>query len=90
MPIIQNHTKQRLTAGELTIGFGIRQARTVDIAKIIGSCGYDWLSIDMEHNTMGIDTATQICVAALDAGAARGGYCGVVSGGSGGLQPQWV
>ena len=68
MPIIQNHTKQRLTAGELTIGFGIRQARTVDIAKIIGSCGYDWLSIDMEHNTMGIDTATQICVAALDAG----------------------
>ena len=68
MPIIQNHTKQRLTAGELTLGFGIRQARTVDIAMILKSCGYDWFSVDMEHNTMDVDTATQICVAALDTG----------------------
>jgi len=68
MRIVRNTTKEKLKKGELTIGFGLRQARTVDIAKIIESCGYDWLSIDMEHNTMGIDTATQICVAALDAG----------------------
>ena len=30
--------------------------------------GYDWLFIDMEHNSMGIDIASQISVSAQDAG----------------------
>ena len=34
----------------------------------MATCGYDWLFIDMEHNAMDIDTATQISVAAQDAG----------------------
>jgi 2-keto-3-deoxy-L-rhamnonate aldolase RhmA len=47
---------------------GLRQARTVDIARIAQTCDFDWLFIDMEHNSMSVDTAPQICVAALDAG----------------------
>ncbi len=68
MGLIQNYTKQKLSAGQLTIGFGIRQARTVDIAKIAKTCGFDWIFIDMEHSTMEVDIVAQICVAALDAG----------------------
>ena len=68
MAVIKNLTKERLRAGELTIGMGLRQARTVDIAKIARVCGYDWLFIDMEHNAMSMETAAQISVAALDAG----------------------
>jgi 2-keto-3-deoxy-L-rhamnonate aldolase RhmA len=68
MGMIQNYAKQKLNAGQLTIGFGIRQARTVDIAKIAKTCGFDWLFIDMEHSTMEVDVVSQICVAALDAG----------------------
>lgn len=65
---ITNTTKQRLAAGELALGVGLRQARTVDIAKAMKTAGFDWLFIDMEHNAMGIDIATQIAVAAQDTG----------------------
>ena len=67
---ITNTAKSRLEAGELALGIGLRQARTVDIGKIMKTCGYDWLFIDMEHNSMSIDTAAQISVAAQDAGIA--------------------
>ena len=32
------------------------------------TCGYDWLFIDLEHNSMDIDMATQISMAAQDTG----------------------
>jgi len=65
---ITNHAKQRLEAGELSLGVGLRQARSVDIGKAMKTAGYDWLFIDMEHNTMDVDMACQISVAAQDAG----------------------
>ncbi len=65
---IPNVAKQRLEAGGLALGVGLRQARTVDIARAMKTAGFDWLFIDMEHNAMDLDTATQISVAAQDAG----------------------
>lgn len=65
---IRNTAKEKLASGELVLGVGLRQARTVDVAKIMKTAGFDWLFIDMEHNAMGIDIATQIAVAAQDAG----------------------
>ncbi len=65
---IPNTVRERLSAGELCLGMGLRQARTVDIGRILAACGYDFAFIDMEHNTMGIDTAAQIAVACHDAG----------------------
>ncbi len=68
MKVIANHAKARLQQGELALGMGLRQARTVDIAQIAQSCDFDWLFIDMEHNSMSVDTAAQICQAALAVG----------------------
>jgi len=68
MSIIANHAKRRLAAGELSLGMGLRQARTVDIATIAKTCDFDWLFVDMEHNSMDVDTAAQISMAALSAG----------------------
>jgi 2-keto-3-deoxy-L-rhamnonate aldolase RhmA len=68
MPAIANTVRERLTAGQLAIGMGLRQARTVDIGRIMAACGFDFAFIDMEHNSMGIDTAAQIAVASHDAG----------------------
>ena len=68
MKTLKNPARERLEAGEVSLGIGLRQARTVDIGKAMATCGYDWLFIDMEHNAMDIDTATQISVAAQDAG----------------------
>lgn len=65
---LKNHALDKLRAGELSLGVGLRQARTVDIGKIMKTAGFDWLFIDMEHNAMDVDMAVQICVAAQDAG----------------------
>ena len=67
---VHNVARERLDAGELAIGIGLRQARTVDIGKIMKACGFDFLFIDTEHNSMSVDTAVQISVAAQDAGIA--------------------
>jgi len=68
MGIVVNQAKKRLAGGELALGMGLRQARTVDIATIARTCGFDWLFIDMEHNSMDVDTAAQIAMASLGAG----------------------
>ena len=67
MHIVPNHAKRCLDEGKLSLGMGLRQARTVDIADVARECGFDWLLVDMEHNSMSLDTAAQICAAALNA-----------------------
>jgi 2-keto-3-deoxy-L-rhamnonate aldolase RhmA len=67
---LRNAARDRLDQGELALGVILRQARTVDIAPIMKAAGYDWLFLDLEHNSMDLDTAVQIAVAALGAGIA--------------------
>lgn len=68
MAHLRNPARERLESGGVAIGMGLRHTRNVDIAKIAVGAGYDWLFIDLEHNTMSIETAQQIASAALDAG----------------------
>lgn len=68
MTTIKNVAKERLVAGELAIGIGLRQSRTVDIAKAMKTAGFDWLFLDQEHSMMGLDDAAAISCAAQDAG----------------------
>ncbi|MEM9029576.1 MAG: aldolase/citrate lyase family protein [Pseudomonadota bacterium] len=70
MVAVENVAKSKLEAGDLVLGVGLRQSRTVDVGKAMKLAGFDWLFIDLEHNSMHIDTASQIAVAALDAGIA--------------------
>jgi len=65
---VPNHALRQLRAGKLAVGLGLRQARTVDIAQIAKTAGFDWLFIDCEHNSMGTDTAAQIACASLGVG----------------------
>ena len=68
MSTVANHALRQLRAGKLAIGMGLRQARTVDIAQIAITAGFDWLFIDCEHNSMDLDTAAQIAAASLAVG----------------------
>ena len=68
MSVVPNHALRQLRAGKLAIGLGLRQARTVDTAQIAAACGFDWLFIDCEHNSMDPDTAAQIAAASLAVG----------------------
>jgi 2-keto-3-deoxy-L-rhamnonate aldolase RhmA len=70
MSVIRNPAKQRLLNGEIALGLGLWLARAPYIAKIAKITGHDWIYIDMEHNGMSIETALDICAAALDAGVA--------------------
>ena len=68
MTVVVNHALRQLREGKLAIGLGLRQARTVDIAQIAKTSGFDWLFIDCEHNSMNVDTAAQIAAASLAVG----------------------
>jgi len=70
MTAFKNPARERLEKGELALGCGVRLARTVDIARMMATSGFDWLFVDMEHGSIGLDTAAQMAVAALDAGIA--------------------
>jgi 2-keto-3-deoxy-L-rhamnonate aldolase RhmA len=59
---------RQLRAGKLAIGLGVNQARTVGIATIAKTAGFDWLFIDCEHGSLDTDTASQLSTAALTAG----------------------
>src|SRR5581483_3174189 len=63
-----NRMQERLARGEVALCMATRLARTVEIAMIAESCGFDAFFIDMEHCTISLDAAAQICVAALPAG----------------------
>jgi 2-keto-3-deoxy-L-rhamnonate aldolase RhmA len=68
MTAIPNHALRQLRAGKLAIGLGVNQARTVGIATLAKTAGYDWLFIDGEHGSLDGDTIAQISTAALAAG----------------------
>ena len=68
MTAIPNHALRQLRAGKLAIGLGVNQARTVGIATLAKTAGFDWLFIDGEHGSLDGDTIAQISTAALAAG----------------------
>ena len=62
--------RARLATGGVASGLVVAHSRTPTIARIAASCGYHWLFIDLEHGATSLEIASQICVAALDAGIA--------------------
>jgi 2-keto-3-deoxy-L-rhamnonate aldolase RhmA len=68
MTAVQNLARERLERGELSLGVGIRVLRSVEVAKAMKTAGFDWLFIDLEHGALSIETASQMCLAGLDAG----------------------
>jgi 2-keto-3-deoxy-L-rhamnonate aldolase RhmA len=63
-----NRMQERLARGEIALCMATRLVRTAEIAMIAESCGLDALFVDMEHSTITLDAAAQICVAALPLG----------------------
>ena len=70
MTALRNPAREKLEAGELALGFSIKMVRSVEVAGAAKAAGFDWLFLDCEHGTLGLDAAAQIAAAALDAGIA--------------------
>jgi 2-keto-3-deoxy-L-rhamnonate aldolase RhmA len=67
-PVIRNQMKEKLARGEVVASMTVRLSRSIEIAQIAKSAGFDTLYVDMEHNTLSIDTTCQICIAAQQIG----------------------
>jgi 2-keto-3-deoxy-L-rhamnonate aldolase RhmA len=66
--ILRNHAKEKLARGEVVASMTVRLSRTIEIAQIAATAGFDTIYVDMEHNTLSIDATCQICIAAQQIG----------------------
>ncbi len=63
-----NPVKNALKAGQLQIGCGFQQIRSVEVARILAAAGFDWTFLDGEHGGFGIETIQDLCRACVTAG----------------------
>lgn len=68
MPVIENAMKKKLKAGENVFSFNLVVSRYPAVTWIGKECGFDWLFIDTEHNSMDLDTVSALCLSALPIG----------------------
>lgn len=66
--LLRNIVKERLARNELVASMIIRLVRSVEVAGIARTAGFDSVYIDLEHSTISLDTAGQICLACLPLG----------------------
>ena len=66
--ILRNHMKEKLGRGEVVASMTVRFVRSIEIAAIAKTAGFDTLYVDLEHNTLSIDTCCQICISAQQIG----------------------
>lgn len=68
--ILRNNVKDKLARDEVVASMTVRLVRTVEIARIARTAGFDTLYIDLEHSSFSLETCGQICIAALEVGIA--------------------
>ncbi|EKV06092.1 Phosphoenolpyruvate/pyruvate domain-containing protein [Penicillium digitatum] len=65
MSVFINSLVEKTTAGHLCTAFGIKLNRNPQIVQLAKNAGFDSLFIDLEHSTLSIDDASQLCCAGL-------------------------
>ncbi|HVV61018.1 MAG TPA: aldolase/citrate lyase family protein [Pseudolabrys sp.] len=68
--IVRNNVKEKLARNEVVASMTVRLVRGVEVARIAKTAGFDMLYVDMEHSSFSLETTSQICLAALNAGIA--------------------
>src|SRR6266436_4192646 len=66
--ILKNNVKAKLARGEVVASMTVRLSRSIEIARIAKTAGFDMLYIDLEHSPLTMDATGQICMACLDIG----------------------
>lgn len=65
---ITNKVKEKLARDEVVSSMTVRLCRTIEVAQIAATAGFDTLYVDVEHNGYSFDITGQICMAALAVG----------------------
>jgi 2-keto-3-deoxy-L-rhamnonate aldolase RhmA len=68
--VARNNVKEKLARGELVASMTVRLSRSVEIARIAKTAGFDTIYVDVEHSSLSLETTSQICIAALEIGIA--------------------
>jgi 4-hydroxy-2-oxoheptanedioate aldolase len=68
--ILRNNVKEKLKRDEVVASMTVRLVRTIEIARIARTAGFDSLYVDLEHSSFSLETCGQICMAAVEAGIA--------------------
>jgi 2-keto-3-deoxy-L-rhamnonate aldolase RhmA len=66
--LLRNPVKEKLARGEVVSSMTVRLCRSIEIARIAKTAGFDMLYIDLEHSPLTLDTTGQICMSCLDLG----------------------
>src|SRR6266545_6106745 len=64
--ILRNNVKEKLARDEVVASMTVRLVRSVEIARIARTAGFDTLYVDLEHSSFSLETTSQICMAALE------------------------
>jgi len=67
---LRNNVKEKLARGEVVASMTVRLARSVEIARIAKTAGFDSIYVDIEHSSLSLETTSQICIAAMEIGIA--------------------
>src|SRR5258707_8726308 len=68
--IVRNNVKEKLARGEVVSSITVRLVRSIEIARIAKTAGFDSIYVDVEHSSLSLETTSQICFAALAIGVA--------------------
>jgi 2-keto-3-deoxy-L-rhamnonate aldolase RhmA len=68
--ILRNNVKDKLKHDEVVSSMTVRLVRGTEIARIAATAGFDTLYVDLEHSSFSLETCSQVCMAALEAGVA--------------------
>src|SRR5260370_11278132 len=66
----RNNVKEKLARGEVVASLTVRLVRSIEIAQIAKTAGFDSIYVDVEHSSLSLETTSQICIAALEIGVA--------------------
>jgi 2-keto-3-deoxy-L-rhamnonate aldolase RhmA len=67
---VRNNVKEKLARGEVVASMTVRLVRSVEIARLARTAGFDSIYVDVEHSSLSYESTSQICIAALEAGIA--------------------
>ena len=68
LPVLRNPLAETLAAGRLGVALLVQKVHSVDIALAARTCGFDAISVDLEHSVIPEAAAAQICITAMQVG----------------------
>ena len=68
--VVRNNVKEKLARGEVVASMTVRLARSIEIARLAKTAGFDSIYVDVEHSSLSLETTSQICIAAMEIGIA--------------------